>query len=240
MEEYQFPTTRLLSQIDGFAITTYKGKPVLVKSYISGQVIQDLDETQLTQVGAAMARLHEFPTLDFLSKVHDYGLETFPRGIGHDIDPAYENWLSQQYDYLKKEIPPNLPSGLIHGDVFYDNVLFDKGQFKAIIDFEEACHYYYVFDLGMGIVGLCTDGIQVNLHKIQTLISGYQQVRQLLLQEKDILQIMAAYAAAATSSWRFWKYNIDTPIPEKAALHREMMQISESIHEIPEDEFLKG
>ncbi len=239
LEEYEFPTTRWIHRIEGGPITTHQGKPVLIKPYISGQVVRNSEDIQLTQIGNAMAHLHQIPAPDYLPDKHDYGLETFPRAFGHHIDPEFEDWLKQKYDFLRKSILPELPTGLIHGDLFYDNILFDGKQFKAIIDFEEACHYCFVFDLGMGIVGLCAEGTSINLPKVRALISGYQQIRVLEEREKAALQLMVAYAAAATSSWRFWKYNLDTPMPEKANLHRAMMQIAKDANSIPKEKFLE-
>jgi len=113
-----------------------QGKPVLLKPYIVGQVVENMDENMVSQVGAAMASLHEIPNPHYLPGQHAYGLETFPRVMGKGINLEYENWLAQRYDFLMQTIPSGLPRGLIHGDVFYDNVLFDGKKFKAIIDFK--------------------------------------------------------------------------------------------------------
>ena len=83
-------------------------------------------------------------------------------------------WLAEEIDYLEQHITDNLPKGLIHGDLFYDNLLFDPlsgmpGGFKAIIDFEEACHYHLIFELGMGMVGACVNDITVDLDKARAL-----------------------------------------------------------------------
>lgn len=239
LEAYQFPTTHVISRIEGGEITAIQGKSVLIKPFIPGQVIQDLDEAQLAQIGAATAQLHQIPAPNCVPNEHDYGLQIFPDIIGYQIDPEYEDWLKQKYNFLRKSIPSDLPTGLIHGDLFFDNILFDQGQFKAIIDFEEACHNYFIFDLGMAILGLCAEGSRINLIKVQALTSGYHQIRHLMQQEKDILQTMVVYAATATSAWRFWKYNIDKPMPDKAKLHRDLMQIAINVQAIPEELFLR-
>ena len=154
------------------------------------------------------------------------------------INLEYEDWLAQRYKILKQKIPSGLPRGLIHGDVFYDNVLFDGKTFKALIDFEEACHYYKVFDLGMAVVGVCTEDLQVRLTKVRSLVDGYQNIRVLEEKEKESLQLFVEYAAIATSSWRFWKYNIDTPIAEKSDNHYEMANIAKEVRRIPKVKFM--
>ena len=239
LEENEFPTSRLLHLADGGIVTINQGKPVLVKPYISGQVVKNLNGAMLMQVGAVMARLHEITVPRFLPDKHAYGLQTFPRIMDHNIDPEYETWLANKYTFLEKNIPSSLPRGLIHGDLFYDNVLFEEKEFKAIIDFEEACQYYKVFDLGMGIVGLCMEDTRIGLDKAQALVHGYQQSRKLEEREKESLQIFVEYAAIATSSWRYWKYNINSPIAEKAKNHWQMVCIANEISAFSKEEFLE-
>jgi len=238
LEEYEFPTTRIQKSANGDAITSFQGKPVLIKQYIAGQVIIDLDENMVGQVGAAIARLHKIPNPDYLPDQLAYGLQTFPTIMRKGIDLKYENWLAQRYEILTKEKPSGLPRGLIHGDVFYDNVLFEGKTFKALIDFEDACHYYKVFDLGMAVVGLCTEDFKVGLTKVHSLVGGYQNIRVLEEKEKEALQLFIEYAAIAMSSWRFWKYNIDAPTAEKSDKHWEMVKIAKAARAIPKAKFM--
>jgi homoserine kinase type II len=238
LAESDFPTTRLLLPVKGGMVTAHRAEPVMVKAYIAGQVCKDLSETMLQEVGAALATLNQLPTPDFLLNKHPYGRQTLSDVIGRNVDPEYESWLADRFAHLEQRIPPGLPSGLIHGDLFYDNVLFEKERFKAIIDFEDACCYYKVFDLGMGILGLCAEGATVSLDKARALIAGYQQVRMLEESEKEILQLFVEYAAISVSCWRFWKYHIDTPNPEKADKHWQMVRIAEGVNAVPKARFL--
>ncbi len=232
LAEYDFPTTRLLPATSGDIVTLYMSKPVMLKAYIDGQVDEQLDEAMLHRLGMEMAKLHQIPSPDFLPDKHPYGRQLFSSVIDRNIDPQYESWLAKQLVYLERNIPPELPCRLIHGDLFYDNVLFDRKKFKAIIDFEEACCYYKVFDLGMGIVGLCTESTTVALDKARNLVSGYQQVQKLEDIEKETLQLFVEYAATATSYWRFWKYRIDTPGAEKPDKHWQMVRLTEGVNDI--------
>ena len=126
---------------------------------------------------------------------------------------------------------------MIHGDLFYDNVLFEGRRLKAIIDFEETTCEDNVFDLGMGIVGMCGVGTGVVLEKARALVSGYEQVRELEAREKRALQMFVEYAAATVSCWRYWKYHIDGPSEENADKHRQMARIAEEIKCVPKAKF---
>ena len=210
LETHNVPCNRLISPVNSEILTTFATtdgvKPVMLKEYIEGQVVEELDKTMLSQVGRQAARLNQIPSPDYLPTNHPYGRQLFQRVAGLNIDAKYESWLAEEIDYLEQHITANLPRGLIHGDLFYDNLLFDPlsgmpGGFKAIIDFEEACH-------------------------------GYQQVRPLAQIEKESLQLFVRYAAVATSYWRFNKYNIEEPNEERSGHHWQMVQIANEIAEI--------
>ena len=246
LEAHNVPCNRLISPVKSKIITTFatadRVKPVMLKDYIEGQVIEELDETMLSQVGRQAARLNQIPPPDYLSTNHPYGRQFFSRVMGLNIDAKYECWMAKEIDYLEQNIAKNLPRGLIHGDLFYDNLLFNPlssmpGGFKAIIDFEEACHYYLIFELGMGILGTCVNDITVDLDKARALVSGYEEVRPLTKIEKESLQLFVRYAAVATSYWRFNKYNIEEPNKDRASHHLQMMQIAKAVGEISKTHF---
>ncbi len=230
LEENDFPTTRLLPPMQGGVTVMHGDNPVMVKHYISGVVCWNLDLPMLSQAGAKMAALHQLAVPhQLLEPNHSYGLQLFENVIGADIDSRYESWLAGQIAYLTQKIPTDAPQGFIHGDLFYDNLLFNGDEFKAIIDFEEACYYYKAFDLGMGVVGMCSDDATIAPAKARALVSGYQSVRKLEEVEMMALPLFCEYAATATSCWRYWKYNIQTPIAKNAAKHWEMVRLAQAI-----------
>jgi homoserine kinase type II len=149
LERHEFPAPRVKFMANGEVLTKIQGKPVLVKSHIPGQVINVLDDHKLSQVGTALARLHEIPAPEFLPRQHPYIVQTYPTVVESSNNPKYIEWLEKRYRFLILNTPSALPRGLNHGDLFYDNVLFEGKQFKAIIDFEDSCHTYKIFDLGM-------------------------------------------------------------------------------------------
>jgi homoserine kinase type II len=237
LDENDFSTTNLLPRLDGAFVTKHNHLPVIIKQYIHGDVHDSLTTRMLNRTGEQLAELHEIPPPDFLPLTHSYGKQTFSTVIGKGIDVEYESWLAEKHRYLMKHIPKNLPRGLIHGDLFRDNLLFKDDQLRAMIDFEEACNYFFVFDIGMGIVGQCREGNRLSLGKAKEFVSGYQRVRKLETRPKESLKIFVVYAAVATSYWRFWNYNIFLPTPKKQTLHREMMRLAEHIRSIPKKDF---
>jgi len=170
LDAHDFPCPRIQKLANGDVLTNYKGKSVLLKHLISGQVIKELDENMVYQVGTAMARLHEIPVPGYLREVHIYEAKTYPKVLEVGVDKKYNDWLRQRCNFVVQKTPPGLPRGLVHGDLFYDNLLFEGKKFKAIIDFVEVCLHYKVFDLGMAVVGTCSKGTRVELNKVRALI----------------------------------------------------------------------
>ncbi|MEK6221018.1 MAG: phosphotransferase, partial [Chloroflexota bacterium] len=124
-------------------------------------------------------------------------------------------------------------------DLFYDNMLFQDDELVALIDFEEACAYYRIFDLGMAILGLCSEEGSLSLPKARSLVKGYQVGNQISQNEIEALQVFVEYAAVATSFWRYWKYNIHHPLPDKKDGHWETVQIADFVKAIPAHEFIE-
>ena len=239
LKEYAFPTTRPLVAVNGKIVIMHKARPVMIKEYVAGQVVPYPDETMLYQVGTAMAKLHQVPWPDFLSNRRPYGVRKFSSIQGQNIDREYESWITKRLPYLEQRKPQGLPRGLIHGDLFYDNVLFDGTRLTAIIDFEDAACDDKVFDLGMGIVGLCRKGQRVVPEKARALVKGYEQIRDLEEGEKKALQLYVEYAAATVSCWRYWKYHIAAQSVENADKHWQMVRVAEEVQDIPKARFLK-
>jgi len=237
LEKHEYPAPRQQKMTNGEVLTKYKEKSVLVKPYVPGSVESEINSNMVKQVGAAIAKLHEIPAPDYLPDKHSYVEVTYPKVMEKEFDRNYKTWVEQRYSYIIGKLPSQLPIGLVHGDIFSDNVLFEDGNLKAILDFEDVSRIYKIFDLGMAVVGMCTEGIKVNSKKVRALVEGYQEIRLLEEIEKDNLQLCIEWAAILTSTWRFWKYNIDLPDKEKSKKYLQMVSIAKNARAFPPEEF---
>jgi homoserine kinase type II len=107
----------------------------------------------------------------------------------------------------------------------------------AIIDFEEACHYYRGFDLGMVIVGACRNRQGISFQKARQFLHGYQNDITLESVERECLKVFAVYAAVATSFWRFRQYHLLRPEPRLYDMYVEMQTLADTISEYPDSSF---
>ncbi len=239
LEKHGFPSPRLKLTTSGNEMVIFRGKPVILREFVPGEVHVSLDISMLSQVGKVIAQLHHVQVPSFLPRGYSFGWELFPQVIDYGIDPDFESWLGERYLKFRDQIPDSLPCGLIHADLFPDNLVFDDDNLQAVIDFEDVSYYPFCFDLGMGIVGMCRVGLSLDYSKTRTLIRSYQKKRTLEPGEKASLQIFLDYTATAVAYWRFWKYNIFSPVTERAQSHLEMAQFAEQISNMPQDVFIK-
>ena len=218
-------------------VLLHDGKPVMLKRYLDGDVTANLTGDLLVQLGNEMARLHKTPAPSYVPQSFPYGRSHFPEVTNSNLGHAYIDWLSEKNSDLQKNIPQHLPMALIHGDVFFDNVIVQGDQLTAIIDFEEACHYYRGFDLGMVIVGACRDRQGISFEKAGRLIRGYEKETTLQSIERESLKAFAVYAAVATSFWRFRQYHLLRPEPQLYDKHVEMQTLADIISKYPDSRF---
>ena len=105
-------------------------------------------------------------------------------------------WIDTILQDLKKQWPSNLPSGIIHADLFHDNIFFLKKKFSGFIDLYFSCNDAYVYDLAICINAICFDSkFKFKANKAKALIKGYQQIRKLT--KKEILALPYLLRGAA-------------------------------------------
>lgn len=219
-------------------ISVWEDKPIILKEFIEGDILEDLPATLLVDLGSDLARLHQIATPEYLPHAVSYGLERFDEVQVYAPHSSFYQWLKKTQQYIEDYINPNLPKSLIHSDIFYNNIIVDSVNRKAtIMDYEEACHYFRVFDVGMMIIGTCGQGLEVNLEKAAHIITGYQQQIQLQDREKAALQAFTVYAATATAFWRHQNFNYVQVDPSMKEHHRAIQELADAVRRIPEETF---
>ena len=237
LSDHGIRTSRVVVPSREPSVVLHDEKPVMLKRYVDGDVTASLTESLLAQLGEEIARLHGIPAPSYLPQSFLYGRCYFPEVTDSGLDHSYLEWLSEKSLYLQERIPEDLPLALIHGDLFFDNVIVQGDQLMAIIDFEEACHYYRCFDLGMVIVGVCRGRGGISFKKARQFLRGYQKETPLLAIEREALKTFAVYAAVATSFWRFRQFHLRRPEARFHDRHVEMQTLADSISEYPDSRF---
>ena len=132
--------------------------------------------------------------------------------------------LKSQLESMEPQLNASLPMGLLHGDLFLDNTLFDGDQMVAILDFEEGCYDTLLIDVGMTLIGCCyTPQHRLNLEAAQRFLDAYNASRPLTENEWKYLDGFVHYAALSIAFWRFRQFNIRRPDAHRANTYQEMI-----------------
>jgi len=237
LAKHGIPTTRLIRTKDDSTFVEHAGKPVYVKEFIEGTVPETLTPEMVYQIGVALAQLHAVPPQHYLPSSFSYGIESFSEVINNE--GVFPRWLGERTQRLAKCINPDLPKGLIHGDLFFDNTVFQAEELAALLDFEEVCNYFLIFDLGMCAAGCCCQSGELSLSLTASLSSGYQSVRPLSELEKELFKLHIEYGAVATAFWRYRQYNVNFPDIGKNNAHEEMCDLADQIRSLSHEDFMR-
>tara|TARA_Y100000741_G_C18245189_1_gene555241 strand:- start:1471 stop:2010 length:540 start_codon:yes stop_codon:yes gene_type:complete len=125
-----------------------------------------------------------------------------------------EKFLKINFKNIKKKWPKKLPNGIIHGDLFIDNIFFKNNKLSGIIDFYFAANDYFMYEIAICVNALCFDKInskfKLNTKKVRNLIKGYENVKKISLKEKKSLNILCRGAAMRYFLTRLYDYT-NTP-----------------------------
>lgn len=187
---------------NGDALGTLAGRPAAIVTFLEGVGVQRATVGHCGEVGAALAKLH-LAGADFngqranaLSVSGWRPLYEAARERADTVTPGLAQATRQALDELETIWPKHLPTGVIHADLFPDNVFFLKGELTGLIDFYFACIDALAYDLAVCINAWCfeKDG-SFNMTKGRAMIAGYRRVRELNMDEVEALPILCRGAA---------------------------------------------
>lgn len=239
LETHNFHTSKVLKSCSGEFLLETNNKPVYLKSYIEGLVPRKLSLTSLEHLGKMIAKLHKIQVFDGIPDAYPYGLNYFIEVTTSSSSYPYIDWLNQKSQFLEEHLPNDLPRGLVHGDIFIDNLVEGTHGQIIIIDFEAVSHSPFIFDIGMALTGVCSEKNTISLRKAKALIKGYQQEREFNQMEKNGIKLFTIYASTVTSVWRFQQFHLKFPIPKKFSRYQQMVEIADSLLQIKNSVFMK-
>lgn len=239
LQKHDFSTTRIVKTRTGESYIDYENKPVYLKHYIDGEVIEVLDDNQLLEVGKSLAQLHEIPPHPSLRDHFSYGAQCFDELSSVSAADPFYRWLCDCRKGIEAACSETLPRGFVHGDLFSDNMLFADNRLKALLDFEEACCYYKIFDIGMTAIGCCAPAGRFSAAQTAVLVRGYQSVRRLQPEECSSVQAHLVYGAAATAFWRYRQYNIRNPDLAMKNHYQAMKDLADQVLAVDAERFIE-
>ncbi len=187
------------------SISNFNNKKLMIVSFVEGKPKNNLNPGNCQSIGTEVAKLHQLTKNLDISRANDLSIISWRKifdqvrdkcvAIHKDLPKLIEDNLND----VEKNWPKDLPKGIIHADLFYDNIFFNKNNFSGIIDFYFSCYDFYAFEIAICFNALCFDGpknnLSFNVTKAKSFIEGYNQIRTISDIEKENIKVLSQGAA---------------------------------------------
>jgi len=197
-----------------------KKKTSCIVTFLEGTDKMNLNYKNCFDIGKNIAKLHKITTKMKLYRQNTLSvkkLDILLKSIkfkSSEISPKLKSTLNSCLKDIKNKWPKQLPEGIIHGDLFIDNIFFNKDKFSGFIDFYFSSNDYLMYEIAICINSLCFDkknnSFVMNNKKIKKLINGYESIRPFSKKEKNALNILCRGAALRYLLTRIYDY-FNTP-----------------------------
>jgi homoserine kinase type II len=208
-----------LKSKNGSHLIKIKNKKACIVSFINGKDKIKLNLNNCYEVGKVIANIHQITTKIKISRKNSMGIKELGpllKSIKFKSKKFsnLQKFLINNLKEIKKNWPSKLPKGIIHGDLFIDNIFFNKDKLSGVIDFYFAANDIFMYEIAICINALCFDHknskFEMNKQKIKKLIKGYESVKKISLKEKKSLNILCRGAAMRYLLTRLFDYS-NTP-----------------------------
>jgi homoserine kinase type II len=194
----------------GEALGTLAGRPTAIVNFLEGSWPRRPNASQCAAVGEALARMH-LAGLDFQIRrtnalsVGGWGpLFAAVEARADELRPGLRDLLANELDYLTASWPQTLPQGVIHADLFPDNVFFLGDKLSGLIDFYFACNDVLAYDVAICLNAWCFEPDHAfNVTKARAFLNAYCRERALSPAELEALPLLARGASLRFFLTRF-------------------------------------
>ena len=208
-----------LKNKNGQFLIKLKNKTACIVSFLTGKSKKNLSLKNCYDIGKTVALIHLYTKKIKLFRTNSMGIKKlkpllnkikFKSGEFKNLDKFLEINLRD----INKIWPKKLPKGIIHGDLFIDNIFFKNNKLSGIIDFYFAANDYFMYEISICVNALCFDQVNskfyLNKKKVKNLIKGYEKIRKLSIKEKNSLNILCRGSALRYFLTRLYDYR-NTP-----------------------------
>lgn len=186
-------------------ISDYKDKKLTILSFIEGEQKLILSEIESYKVGLETSKFHMITNEIKLYRKNALSIDSFEK-IYNEIKNTNKNKDDLRLKFIKDNLneivnnwPKNLPDGIIHGDIFIDNIIFKNENINGIIDYTFACNDFFAYDIAICLNALCFDqngdDYIFNYLNAKSFLKGYNKVRLITKNEKKNIKVLCKGAA---------------------------------------------
>ena len=203
---------------DGNALRGVAGKAAAIVTFLKGAWPRKPETYHCKALGEAMARLHLAGAGYRLRRANDLSVSGWGNlfakcsGGADTVAPGLAEEIGAELAHVTAAWPAGLPGGVIHADLFPDNVFFDGRKLTGIIDFYFACNDAFAYDLAICMNAWCFESdLSFNVTKAKQMLSAYRKVRPFSDLELASMPLLARGAALRFLLTRLhdWLHQVD-------------------------------
>ncbi len=202
LSENNFPCPKPIPNKNNEKINKIKNKNAALVTFLNGHSKTRITIEDCFEIGKITAQLHEITKKFNIYRKNNLSIESwqsiFDKIIKQkiDLDESIIKKTKNYLNFLKDKWPKELPQGIIHADLFPDNIFFTNNKVSGIIDFYFACNDFFAYEIAICLNSICFDNNSTfNMTKAKNLIDGYSSTRELSEDEKKYLPILSMGAA---------------------------------------------
>ncbi len=200
--EHGFKCPHPIKNNQNSIINKLKNKNAVIISFLDGENLAEIMPKHCYELGSKIAEFTNITKISKLSRENSLGYETWVKiyesckNINNNSYVEYFNVLDKELIFLKNNWPINLPTAIIHADLFIDNVLFINNKISGIIDFYFSCKDFIAYELALTANDWCfnEDGT-FNIDNFNSLIMGFNKSSSLNSEEKASMNVLLRGAA---------------------------------------------
>lgn len=188
----------------GQTLTEVADRPAAIIQFLEGRSIKKISPNHCALLGENLAHLHlaakdftiERPNALTIGSWRPLFESCLQSATGTSIKQSEINEIEKELSILEENWPTTLPEGVIHADLFPDNIFFLDGKVSGVIDYYFACNDFLAYDIAICLNAWCFESdSSFNVTKARKLLSGYRSVREISAKELEALPFLCRGAA---------------------------------------------
>jgi homoserine kinase type II len=215
LSSHGLPCPKPIANLQNEFLGTLNGKPASLVTCLAGKPEMDPAPRHCAAVGEVLADMH-LSSLSYARKLDNLRGSRWWTAAASEIYPFLNR---EDAELLRSEIAfqasytdLRLPRGVVHADLFRDNVLFDGDGVGGVIDFYFACVDAFIYDVAITVNDWCSnEDAGLDLQRTQALLAAYQSVRPFTQVERDNWTVMLRAGALRFWVSRLYDYHLPRP-----------------------------
>ena len=180
-----------------------KQKHAVITSFLTGSSLEKIKPIHCSNLGLTIAKMHNASEKLNIKRENELGFDKLGiiieklKTYKKHIDDEKLKFIEDEFLFLSKEINKDLPSGIIHADLFPDNIFFEENNLTGIIDFYFSCNDFYAYEIAICLNAWCFEDSnnEFNPTKAKYLLGSYNQERKFSNEEVEALPLLARASA---------------------------------------------